>query len=470
MAERLTRAATSPSPSGPAPTGTVGPRPPADETGEVRVDCLGIGFGPANIAVAVAMEEAGFDGSVLFLESRTGPDWQPDMLLEGTDIQNNPLRDFVTPRNPRSPYGFLSYLQAEGRLFDYLNLDVHYPPRTEFARYVRWVARHFDPIVSYGERAVDMTPTTGEDGRPEVVVTTGLGRRIRARSLVFAPGRSPLIPAIFQGIDDDRIAHLTRYLTAVSRWRHEGRLGRVAVIGASQSAVEIVLDLTRRSPGTRIENIFRSFSYKLKDTSPFTEEIYFPGFVDYYHGMSEDAQRALSEELWRSNYGAADHDVISALHNLLYEQRLTGRQTVTLHSGRDIVGVEPGEDGIGLDIAPRYGAGGPERLTVDAVLLATGFLNFGTGPGREPWHPLLDGIAPHCAKRGDGSLSVSRDFRVHPAPGAPDLPPILLNGVCESTHGFGDAGSISLLSVRSWTILNALLDDAPATPAAAAVG
>jgi lysine/ornithine N-monooxygenase len=32
------------------------------------------------------------------------------------------------------------------------------------------------------------------------------------------------------------------------------------------------------------------------------------------------------------------------------------------------------------------------------------------------------------------------------------LPPIYLNGLCESTHGFGDAGSFSLLALRSSTI------------------
>jgi L-ornithine N5-oxygenase len=34
-----------------------------------------------------------------------------------------------------------------------------------------------------------------------------------------------------------------------------------------------------------------------------------------------------------------------------------------------------------------------------------------------------------------------------------------MNGICESTHGFGDAGSFSLLALRSWTIANALMTD-----------
>ena len=35
-------------------------------------------------------------------------------------------------------------------------------------------------------------------------------------------------------------------------------------------------------------------------------------------------------------------------------------------------------------------------------------------------------------------------------------PPLFLNGLCESSHGIGDAGSFSLLSVRAGRILAAV--------------
>lgn len=104
-------------------------------------DVIGVGFGPANIALAVAIEEKALGGQYLFLEGSTAPDWQAEMLIDGSDTQHNPLRDFVTPRNPVSPYGFLSYLKSKDRLFDYLNLGLEFPYRLEYARYVRWVAR-----------------------------------------------------------------------------------------------------------------------------------------------------------------------------------------------------------------------------------------------------------------------------------------------------------------------------------------
>lgn len=89
-------------------------------------DVVGIGFGPANLALAIALEEAGFAGSCLFLERRPSPQWQPEMLLPRSDIQNHPCRDLVTPRNPRSRYTFMNFLFENGRLFEHLNLGIEF--------------------------------------------------------------------------------------------------------------------------------------------------------------------------------------------------------------------------------------------------------------------------------------------------------------------------------------------------------
>ena len=46
-------------------------------------DILGIGFGPTNIAFAVAMEKSWPDAQVNFLEAQERPSWQAEMLLDG---------------------------------------------------------------------------------------------------------------------------------------------------------------------------------------------------------------------------------------------------------------------------------------------------------------------------------------------------------------------------------------------------
>src|SRR6516162_5176738 len=113
-------------------------------------DLIGIGFGPANIALAIALEEFGYSGSTLFIEGRTGPTWQPGMLLAGADIQNHPLRDLVTPRNPMSRFSFTNFLHEQGRLFAYLNLGAVFALRKDYAQYISWAASKFESCLCYG--------------------------------------------------------------------------------------------------------------------------------------------------------------------------------------------------------------------------------------------------------------------------------------------------------------------------------
>jgi len=416
-------------------------------------DCIGIGFGPANIALAVMMKEAHFRGRVIFLERSAEPNWQPGMLLEGSDIQHNPLRDFATPRNPRSPYGFLSYLESVGRLFDFLNLDQPFPPRTEYAGYVRWVAEQFAEIVSYGEEIVSIQVDRSL-GADLYQIRSADGRMRLARTIAFAPGRSPLVPPIFAKERDKRIFHASEYLFGLNAIECEGAPKRLAIVGASQSAVEIALDLLGRYPDVQLHLIWRGQGIKLKDTSPFTEHIYFPDFVDYFHAAPETLQRSLSADLWRSNYGSADHDVISSLYLKLYEQKVSGRIRIRTHPFSEVTEVRSDVTPIALLVRERN-QGDLTTMPVDGVILATGYKNFGASEGRELFHPLLRDVAERARLREDGSLHVTRDFRVEGV-GRHELPPLFINGLCESTHGFGDAGSFSLLSVRSRTIYEAL--------------
>ncbi|WP_375411108.1 SidA/IucD/PvdA family monooxygenase [uncultured Bradyrhizobium sp.] len=415
-------------------------------------DLVGIGFGPANIGLAVALEEMGWSGSALFLERQTAPDWQAEMILDGTDVQHNPLRDFVTPRNPRSYYTFLNFLKENGRLFEYLNLDNSYALRKDYAQYIRWTARHFDRWTAYGRNLVsarlEEIVDAEENHIPRVVLKTSCGNTILAKAVSLAPGRSALVPNVFRQYLGDRVEHFTRYTTALSRWKAEGNLRSVAVVGASQSAIEIVLDLHSRMPDLIIHNIQRNFGYKLKDTSPFTEEIYFPDFIETFYNASPERQKHLTTDLWRSNYGAADADVIHQLYNRIYEQRIDGRERIQLHLNRSVLDVSSHSANVELLMEERDG-NALQRLTVDAVVLATGFKNFGAEVDQEPWHPLLDDIAPHAKKRADGSLFITRDYRLQAANSDRELPAIFVNGLCESSHGFGDAGSFSLLALRS---------------------
>lgn len=423
------------------------------------LDVLGIGFGPANIALAIALEEQGSLHSVRFLERRSSSAWHPDMLLDGADIQNNPLRDFVTPRNPRSQYTFVNYLHSEGRLFDYLNLGLTFPLRKDYARYIEWAARQFDDVTEYGTDVTSIEAIDGLDRGPEPLYRVGTsdGREFYARSLVIGVGRTPNVPPLFQPFLGDKVFHFTEYLRRIRSVNGSNgqSYGRICVVGGSQSAVEITLDLAKRYPWCRIANVMRCYGYRLKDTSPFSEHVYFPEFVDYFFGVSGESKAKLWDELKFTNYSAADADVINELYQKLYEQKLDGDTRVEILQSRAIERVSRRDDAIQLELREMH-TGQLETTEFDAVVLATGFRNLGSGPSDDSYPGLLEPIASRLRFTPEGILSIGREYDLEARAGSEEIAPVYLNGLCESSHGFGDSGSFSLLSVRSDTIARAL--------------
>jgi L-ornithine N5-monooxygenase len=410
-----------------------------------RVDALAIGFGPSNIALAIANEEAGHPLTLSFVEQASGPGWQREMLLGGSDIQNNPLRDLVTPRNPKSHYTFVNYLSCSGRLFEFLNLGLPYPLRKDYACYVEWVARFFDSVVSYGTTATRIGVDESENCW---IVETNHGA-VYARALILGTGRSRNIPGAAKEAIGPRVFHLNEYLSRIAKL--DPQPSRIAVLGASQSAVEINLDLLRRFPECDVHAIHRSFSFRQKDTSPFSDYVYFPKFIDYYCSAGETGRASLQAQLRGTNYSAADKDVLQQLIVAMYEARLDGKTRMHIHNNTVIEKVVASANEVRLCLRERF-LNEARVLNVDALVLATGFLDLGNGEGKEPYPPILSDVAPWLARRADGALDVLRDYRVENEFGLG----LYLNGLCESSHGLGDAGSFSLLSMRSSEILASL--------------
>lgn len=422
----------------------------------MQYDVLGIGFGPANIALAIALEEAGSTLSCRFLEKRPHACWQAGMLLEDSDIQNHPLRDLVTPRNPRSRYSFTNFLFENNRLFEHLNLGLQYPLRVEYEQYVRWAASFFEDQVEYGVEVVDIDvlpdPITGAISG--YIVRDGAGRSWTARSLVLAPGRTPNIPIQFAHLRDERVVHLTHYLFALERACRDGHKPRVAVVGGSQSAVEILLHASGSGACDCVVGITRTFGFRQKDTSPFSDEVYFPQFVDTFFHADAQTKARLRAELEQTNYSSADKDVVEALYVRLYSNRILGRRSLAVLTNTEVVSAQATSAGIELALRNSV-TGEPACERVDLVILATGFLDIGSGPKRERYPALLERLAPRLDLDG-GYLDVAFDYRVKFAPARDAQAPLYLNGLCESSHGMGDSGSFSLLALRSASIVRSL--------------
>ena len=420
-------------------------------------DVVGIGFGPANIALAIAFEEYRFSGSRLFLEQRTGPSWQPEMLLPGSDIQNHPCRDLVTPRNPRSRYTFMNFLVENGRLYEHLNLGLDFPLRYEYAQYVAWVAEFFAKDVRYGTtvKSLRLDPHNAS----LFLVTTEAGETIRARSVVAAPGRTPLIPAVFADSDPAEVFHLTEFTRRLEALEKLAPPRHIAVVGGSQSAAELVLYLRDRCPDARISNVMRAYGYRLKDTSQFSDHVYFPEFVDYYYNLPGEGKKRINRHLHYTNYSSVDKDVITHLYARMYEDKLRHAERIRMCTFSEILScIRPAgtQEKLQLEVK-EANTGAVEKIEhIDAVVLATGFRNMGVGEAEESCPPILKDLHEHLTVNQDGVLHIHRDYRLSARAGHA-VPPLYLNGLCESSHGYGDAGSFSLLALRAKEIFESLV-------------
>src|SRR4051812_17313166 len=183
------------------------PRAERAADGVEVVDVVGIGFGPSNLALAVALAEhnaavpPGERLSYRFVERQERFGWHRGMLLEDATMQISYLKDLVTLRNPTSPFTFLSYLHDRERLVDFLTYGRRFPPRLEFHDYLEWAAERFAGVVDYGAEVTEVTEVVpaeggGADGAVELAEVVGFHGdsgpvRIRARNVVLATGLTP---------------------------------------------------------------------------------------------------------------------------------------------------------------------------------------------------------------------------------------------------------------------------------------
>jgi lysine/ornithine N-monooxygenase len=411
-------------------------------------DLIGIGFGPSNLALAIALEEVA-PGSPpidsVFIERQPAFAWHPNMLLDHAHMQISFLKDLATLRNPASRYTFLAYLHARNRLQDFINLKTFYPSRHEFNDYLGWAASHFTERCAYDEEVLEIQPEMQGSSVAWLRVrsrhrTQGVRERL-TRNLVIGVGGAPNVPERFRPFrEHGRVFHSSGYLGRITRVLGEGQIRKVAVIGAGQSAAEIFLDLHAR--GIDVDLITRSRSIKPSDDSPFVNEIFNPEYTDYVFQKPDGERAAMLEEFMNTNYAAPDLALIEQIYNVFYRQKVAGPERHRFLRQHEVDSVMADGRQIGLGLLD-MDTGTPSLASYDAVVLATGYV-------RDLHQHLLAPLAPHL----DG-FSVDRHYRLqtpsHVHPG------IFLQGCSEGTHGLSDT-LLSVTSVRTGEISQALRD------------
>ncbi|MCF2829121.1 MULTISPECIES: lysine N(6)-hydroxylase/L-ornithine N(5)-oxygenase family protein [unclassified Pseudoalteromonas] len=406
-----------------------------------RFSLVGIGFGPSNIALAIALREQGLTdwaNHALFMERQPEFSWHKNMMLENTHMQISFLKDLVTIRNPKSEFTFINYLHQKNRLADFINLQTFFPSRHEFNDYLAWAASHFKDQTSYGETVFDVQPileneqvvalqvhSRGVDGSEKVVETD---------NLVISIGGGGYIPKQFRKLaGDTRVFHSNDYKVAIEA---NNTAKKIAVIGAGQSAAEIFMDLHGRADDNQVDFVIRANSIKPSDDSPFVNEIFNAEYTDKVFSKSDIEREAFLKEYRQTNYACPDLPLIEQIYGVFYEQKVRSHYRHRFLSSTEVAAVDADENGIHLTLTNRK-TGDTKVCSYDAVVLATGYV-------RDQHKTLLAPLSKYL-----GDFTVGRDYRIQ---STEDFKPnIFLQGACESSHGLSDT-LLSILAVRSQEI------------------
>jgi L-ornithine N5-oxygenase len=416
-------------------------------------DLIGIGFGPSNVAMAIALSEhnAGAGGgeavSAHFFEQQPRFGWHRGMLIDDATMQVSFLKDLVTLRNPSSEYSFLCYLQSKGRLIDFINHKNLFPLRVEFHDYFEWAAGQVDDMVSYGHEVVGVMPVV-RDGAVEyldVTVRSGEGLEVhRARNLVLGTGLRPLMP---EGVErSDRVWHNSELLGRVDALEGTSP-SRFVVVGAGQSAAENVAYLHRRFPEAEVCAVFSRYGYSPADDSAFANRIFDPEAVDEFFAAPKDVKRRLMDYHGNTNYSVVDIDLIDDLYRQMYQEKVLGTERLRFLNVSRLTGVTETPDKVRAAVTSLV-TGEETHLDADVVVFATGY---------SPADPvgLLGEVADHCLRDDEGRVRVERDYRI--ATESDLRCGIYLQGGTEHTHGI-TSSLLSNTAIRVGEILDSLLD------------
>ncbi|GLZ40418.1 lysine N(6)-hydroxylase/L-ornithine N(5)-oxygenase family protein [Actinokineospora sp. NBRC 105648] len=420
-------------------------------------DVVGIGFGPSNLALAIAVDEHNRRHPevalrAVFLEKQAGFGWHRGMLIDDATMQVSFLKDLVTMRDPASDFSFLCYLRDRDRLVEFINHKTMFPLRTEFHDYFEWAAARVADQVRYGTEVVSVRPVevAGQVEHLDVIAHRPDGTVVtcRARNVVVATGLRPRLPA--DAVTSERVWHNIELMHRIGDLVAT-KPRRVLVVGAGQSGAETVAELHTALPDAEVCAVFARYGYAPADDSPFANRIFDPRAVDHFYGAPEDVKQMLLDYHRNTNYSVVDMDLIEDLYRREYRELVTGRKRLDIRNASRVTYTRETDDAVYVTVE-FLPTGETQTIQCDAVVYATGYT-----PGDV--FDLLGRAASVCERGPEGRPVLARDYRLRTAPGV--RAGIYLQGGTEHAHGI-TATLLSNTAVRVGEILESVLTDAPA--------
>lgn len=335
-------------------------------------DLAGIGIGPFNLGLAALGASIG-NLSMICFDKKPGFSWHPGMMLETATLQVAFYADLVTLADPTSPFSFLAYLKAKGRMIPFGILEEMYITRRAYAGYCRWVAEQL-PALHFGRRVdgIYFDPACHCYRIRVWETAAGKERWYYARRLVLGTGTVPRIPGAARDLPGDKVFHSSEYLYRRDSLR---RKKSITLIGSGQSAAEIMHDLLSRSRQTtpRLHWFTRSARFYPMDYSRLTLEMSTPDYIDYFYNLPPaQKERLLAGQ--NTLYKGINYRLIHEIYKQLYTMTLEGGEApARLHTGCELNRMEKTDQGrLALRFCHRE-TGRSCCHETDAVILATGY-------------------------------------------------------------------------------------------------
>nr|WP_317199053.1 SidA/IucD/PvdA family monooxygenase [uncultured Psychrobacter sp.] len=420
-------------------------------------DFIGIGFGPANLSVAVALLEKDMlndHSKIMFIESKPDFVWHGGMLIPEAEMQISFFKDLVTLRNPTSPFTFINYLAENGRLETFANLKNFFPRRVEYNDYLQWAAKKFENYVKYATKVIKIEPVLIEGS--DVVdylalhlqnVTTKDTEIIYAKDISLAAGISKVIPEYMSANPDIKISHSEDFLYSLETdFTDKHAEYKFIVVGSGQSAAEITMHLADEYPNAKVDLYFRTYALKPADETEFVNEIFDSDTVETFLTYDDDFREDVIENHRNTNYSVVDPKLISILYERLYYQKLIGTEQIQLHQFHELKGIDSdSKQAIFKELTDNKTV----NIEFDGLFLATGYEIIATD--------IVKNFEEYLVYDTEDRLVLDTDYRVKTI-NANFKPKIFIQGASEHSHGMSET-LLSLLAYRSGKIVTRLSEN-----------
>lgn len=414
-------------------------------------DLVGVGFGPANLALAVMIEEKNLDLKHMFIESKQEFDWHPGMLIDDADMQISFLKDLSTMVNPKSQYTFLNYLKETSGLESFINLSNFHPTRVEYRNYLKWASGKIKSSVLYQSKVIDIAPVKDEHNRNVIgikisyIADNDTLKVVYAKNIAIAVGGKPKINIPITGEITNNIIHSSRFLDATNNeFPDSNSEYRFAVVGSGQSSAEIFNYLYSNYKNSKVDLISTGMGFRPSDESEFVNEIFNGDFVNIFHSLDSEMRSEVLNRFSNTNYSVVDIDLIQAIYNDIYNSHRNGNGNINVKKLTKVTSIKGGKK-IGLT-SKNTVSGTTESDLYDGVFLGTGY-DFNHGLD------LIEKLDKYIERDVNLKYQVNRDYSL--STNEEFCPKIYLQGATEYSHGLSSI-LLSILPERAQDICNSL--------------